>query len=140
MPDLPVVALPAHNTTIPPTGPATGYTAFPPWIACPHTDFLFFFFLFSCSSVFIMGCLRDTFISSHLCHHGTHHTASTCTIMPTIMKPRTKVPCGYSACRISLIDSGRSFPGSCLCVSMAYRPSYIQLGHHTIAIMLPVTK
>ena len=54
------------------------------------------------------------------------------------MKPRTKAPRGYSACRISLIDSGRSFPGSCLCVSMAYRPIYIQLGQHTMAMMLLV--
>ena len=40
----------------------------------------------------------------------------------------------------SMIDSGRSFPGRCLCIFMAYHPLYIQLGHHMAAIMLLATK
>ena len=45
------------------------------------------FFSFFLTLLLYMGCLRDTFISSHLCHNGSYHSAhdrahSTNTIPP----------------------------------------------------------
>ena len=46
------------------------------------------------------------------------------------MKPRTKVPRGYSACRISLIDLGPQLSRQLLGCILVHRPTYIQHGLH----------
>jgi hypothetical protein len=87
---LPVVAYQPTTPLFPPTGPATGYIAFPPWIACPHTDFFFFFFMLLC----LYGlsarpsshhtCVTTAHITPHqhapLCP-PCHHSRSTWAVM-----------------------------------------------------------
>ncbi len=53
------------------------------------------------------------------------------------MKCRTKAPCGYSACRIFLIDLGPQLSRQLLGCILAHCPIYIQHGiHQTIRISL----
>ena len=53
------------------------------------------------------------------------------------MKRRTKAPCGYSACRISLIDLGPQLSMQLLGCILVHCPIYIQHGLHQ-AIMIPL--
>jgi hypothetical protein len=73
--------------------------------------FLFFAMLFCCSYLWNRMSLSQ--IQSELGAAACNSTPKTlaCTYLHYLtnshMKPRTKAPCGYSTCRIVLIDSGQ---------------------------------
>ena len=54
----------------------------------PPLSFFLFFFL---TLLLYMGCLRDTFISSHLCRNGAYHSAHDCAHSTNAIPPLRSV-------------------------------------------------